>query len=472
MNPPTVTVEPGDGSVVYYQPLAKETGTDPHKCRIALFLKITNKEFSPEIPEIHLTDAFISFTNDAQHYPIGSDFVEYDQIPMTNEEIPIYLWNIPSGGTRSLKMHGAGHAYGSQQIIKSSPPSSELSVNLKFLEDEQPVVITKPLQPYSSSVGTVYKFPAKSKDLLLGEFWSSPYSHWSGGNQIFAHDMGVVAWNYSRGKYDRIKGTSTAKLDDYLVWKKPVYAMADGEILRFDNDIEDYESPGNFPPKGFYPAGKGHGNGFTIRHGTDIVTYAHMMKGSLNSKFMGTKGGTNFVSEGELLGLVGNSGNSSEPHLHIDAKNMTTYALRPFLFKDIQVVSIDALTADPYTLWSYANEQGLPAVWTAIWPSIEPEPNYPIPDIARKWKAMAEIIFGILGDGGGLIVSPNTKRPLPNPPPEPLRNISEKRDVILGLALTEIASLASSSEIRKRIQEAGIDTIKKAIAKMSEKHLL
>jgi hypothetical protein len=189
-----------------------------------------------------------------------------------------------------------------------------------------------------------------------------------------------------------------------------------------------------------------------------------MKKGSLNSDLMQSHA---VVNEGDFLGVVGNSGNSTEPHLHIDAVNMTTYRLRPLLFRDIQVLLVDTLATDPSSSWVHVNGQGLPATMSAIWPSATPIPSFPIQADISRWKAVAEIIFGIIGDGGDLIITPKGRR-LPPPPPDPYRISSIKRDMLLGLALTEFALIASSNKSVKTIQGAGIDVMQEAIVKMKK----
>ena len=56
------------------------------------------------------------------------------------------------------------------------------------------------------------------------------------------------------------------------------------------------------------------GNYVAINHEGTIVYLAHMMKGSLLVK----KG--DLVKVGQPIGKVGNSGNTSEPHLHMHAQ--------------------------------------------------------------------------------------------------------------------------------------------------------
>ena len=55
------------------------------------------------------------------------------------------------------------------------------------------------------------------------------------------------------------------------------------------------------------------GNYIILACGTARILLAHLRKGSI-----AVKGGET-VPEGETLGRVGNSGNSSEPHLHMHA---------------------------------------------------------------------------------------------------------------------------------------------------------
>lgn len=152
----------------------------------------------------------------------------------------------------------------------------------------------------------------------MGEFWQSPDAHGGGGYEIFAHDLSVLKWNRSLRRYDRIESTSDSNLEDYLVWEKPVYAMADGEVMNWEDSVPDDTTPNppNLPPSSLH-GDHPWGNYFLIRHGTDLVTYCHLREASLNPALMiHPPPRTENVIEGDLLGLVGNSGNTND-HIYI-----------------------------------------------------------------------------------------------------------------------------------------------------------
>ncbi|MFH8342859.1 M23 family metallopeptidase [Streptomyces sp. AM6-12] len=93
----------------------------------------------------------------------------------------------------------------------------------------------------------------------------------------------------------------------YLVYGQPVFAPCDGTVVSAAGLVEDQE-PGVIryqPP---------YGNHVWIDTGAEIVKLAHLRPGTV------TVAAGDVVRAGQLLGEVGNSGNSSEPHLHIHAE--------------------------------------------------------------------------------------------------------------------------------------------------------
>jgi len=157
-------------------------------------------------------------------------------------------------------------------------------------------------------------------------------------------------------------GTLGNNNTDYLCWNEPVYAMADGVVQAIENGKPD------IPPKSPEEEQNKGANFVKIQHGDEEVLYLHLKKGSVEPNL--SKGV--HVKAGQLLGRVGNSGNTDAPHLHIDADK--NGHLRPILFHDIHVVAREILPADdsPNAPWVAVDGQGLP--WggkegNAIWPA-------------------------------------------------------------------------------------------------------
>lgn len=104
------------------------------------------------------------------------------------------------------------------------------------------------------------------------------------------------------------KGDGRA-LTDYYAYRQDILAMADGVVVTVVDGVPD-SVPGELNP---YLA---PGNMVVIRHDGDVHSaYAHLIPGSIKVK-VGAK-----VRRGQVLGACGNSGNSSEPHLHVQLQD-------------------------------------------------------------------------------------------------------------------------------------------------------
>ncbi len=98
--------------------------------------------------------------------------------------------------------------------------------------------------------------------------------------------------------------------EDYYAFGKELIAPCDGEIVLVVDGIKDNQ-PGEMNPA-YIP-----GNTVIIRTANnEYLFFAHFMQHSIKVK-QGQK-----VKQGDLLGLCGNSGNSSEPHLHFHIQNV------------------------------------------------------------------------------------------------------------------------------------------------------
>ena len=105
------------------------------------------------------------------------------------------------------------------------------------------------------------------------------------------------------------KGTGETN-EDYYAFGKELFAPCDGEVVLVVDGVKD-NIPGTLNPI-YIP-----GNTVIIKTATgEYAFFAHFKQNTIVVK-QGQK-----VTAGALLGLCGNSGNSSEPHLHFHLQNV------------------------------------------------------------------------------------------------------------------------------------------------------
>jgi murein DD-endopeptidase MepM/ murein hydrolase activator NlpD len=105
--------------------------------------------------------------------------------------------------------------------------------------------------------------------------------------------------------------TDGKKNEDYYAFGKELVAPCDGEVVTVIDGIED-NIPGEMNPI-YLP-----GNTVVIKTtNNEFLFFAHFKQQSIKVK-QGQK-----VKKGDVLGLCGNSGNSSEAHLHFHIQNIS-----------------------------------------------------------------------------------------------------------------------------------------------------
>ena len=121
--------------------------------------------------------------------------------------------------------------------------------------------------------------------------------HAANAAQRFAYDFLVLEDGRS------YEGNPQA-LESYHCWGRDILAPADGEVVATVTDLPDQPIGGSDPEN---PAG----NHVVLDLGNGEFAFLdHMRQGSVSVQ------PGDSVARGEVLGLCGNSGNTSEPHLH------------------------------------------------------------------------------------------------------------------------------------------------------------
>lgn len=118
-----------------------------------------------------------------------------------------------------------------------------------------------------------------------------------------------------------------SKPENYVVYGKNALTVADGTVVHILDGLDD-QVPGELPGTSI-PLDEADGNNVVIDIGDGLYAfYGHLQKGSIQVK-VGDK-----VSRGDVLARVGNTGNSSAPHLHfhvLDGPSNFTANGRPYV---------------------------------------------------------------------------------------------------------------------------------------------
>lgn len=128
---------------------------------------------------------------------------------------------------------------------------------------------------------------------------NSPYHEYNG---IYALD--IVKLN-KYGSDTKTWSSQPSRLEDYEIFSDTIYSPCDGIVWDFISDANDHEIL-NSPFES-----SNRGNYIRINHNKKMVALGHLKKGSI----MVVEGDS--VKTGQPIAMVGNSGYSTTPHLHI-----------------------------------------------------------------------------------------------------------------------------------------------------------
>ena len=167
----------------------------------------------------------------------------------------------------------------------------------------------------------------------------------------------------------RIWSDDPTQMSSYAYYDAPVYAVADGVIEVVSDNLPD-APPGANPPVGALQVTEFGGNHVVQRFEQDGHTYyafyAHLVPGSASGSVeVGQE-----IKAGDLIGRLGNSGNSSSPHLHfhvMDSPNPLASNGLPYVFDSLVMEG----TADGLAALDAADQGGEPLALTADGPTGE-----------------------------------------------------------------------------------------------------
>ena len=176
----------------------------------------------------------------------------------------------------------------------------------------------------------------------------------------------------------RIYAGDREKLESYTIFGKPVVAVADAVVASVTDGLPE-QTPGKYPTN--IPLDEADGNSVILDLGEQhYAVYAHMQPGTIQVR-AGQR-----VGAGQLLGLVGNSGNSVAPHLHFQMSDRPSSLASnglPYEIKEFQITGKSAGTK----AFDEAEEKGTPLAVTPISPARQVKGAMPLDQLVISFKA-------------------------------------------------------------------------------------
>jgi hypothetical protein len=227
--------------------------------------------------------------------------------------------------------------------LEHSGPTPLSSLTIRVIGSGDYGEISFPLDGHTSK--GEYVFPLAKTNLMLANLPLNLTQHREMLSQEFAFD--IVALGVDKaGVLNTSKGTPT-KLDDFFVYRREVSAIGDGQIVEVADGFPEarMSNPKEYSEEFFVKLMKELvpsigfknavcGNYVVIDHGNgEFSAYMHLSQGTIRKK-VGDR-----VKRGEVIAQVGNTGHSTEPHLHFQVMDAADFLVAnglPVMFTNVK----------------------------------------------------------------------------------------------------------------------------------------
>ncbi|MCK9426715.1 MAG: M23 family metallopeptidase [Ignavibacteriaceae bacterium] len=225
--------------------------------------------------------------------------------PPTTASIPEQLYAYPMFGH-------ATYRFSIGLVLDPAQVPQKIKHRLVLLKDAKETTIEAAETAVSKEPVTIVGAPFKGNG-FVSECTTAflPFNHHP-TYQLTYKGMTRVAERYC---VDWLKVDSAGNLfhgdkticSNWYVYGQNIYAATAGEVVFVQDGMPDQSPVGTVNDVNLY---NGTGNSVTIMTGVSYAVYGHMIANSITVKL------GEYVNKGQLIGRVGNSGNSNAPHLH------------------------------------------------------------------------------------------------------------------------------------------------------------
>lgn len=252
---------------------------------------------------------FEKFYNTNQYDSIFNLFADVMKNALPQEKTNEFLAGLYNQSGKILNHEFTGYENGTYGSYKTTFEKGIFSVNISL--DKEDKINGLYIKPVADSTPAMQR----NKTKLALPFNGSWFVVWGGDTKELNYHVQNRA---QKNAFDIIQVDSSGKSyrtdgktnEDYYAFGKEIIAPCNGKVVQVVNGVKD-NIPGEMNT---YDVG---GNTVIIKTANDeYLVFCHFKHNSIV-----VKEGQD-VRQGELLGLCGNTGNSSEPHLHFHIENV------------------------------------------------------------------------------------------------------------------------------------------------------
>lgn len=257
-----------------------------------------------------VSDKFESYYNNGNYDSIFAMFSDKMQKALPIDKTTGFLNGLKSEAGKITKRTFIKYVNGTYASYKTVFERALFFLNISINDDEK--INGLFVKPYVDDSLPIIKRNTTKLKLPFDGLWTVI---WGGDTKELNHHVGNQAQKNafdilitdSSGKSHKTNG---AVNEDYYAFGKQIFAPCDGQVVLAVDGVKD-NKPGVLNPVYLY------GNSVIIKTvNNEYLVFAHFKNHSVVVK-EGQE-----VKQGKLLGLCGNSGNSSEPHLHFHIQNV------------------------------------------------------------------------------------------------------------------------------------------------------